>query len=206
MGEYVDLTRIIEDDQPVYPGDDKTLLRRTRNLDKDGFNNHRLEISMHSGTHIDGPMHLTDSKQHIDQIPLERFIGVGVLLDVTGEVEINLREEYESRVPQESVVLFRTGRDTLFGSEDYFLKNPYLSRELVDLLIEKKVKLVGFDSSSPDRYPYDTHRSFFEHGILIVENLMGLGKLPKDNLFEVIALPLKIHADSSPARVIAKIG
>lgn len=55
MPKFIDLTRIIEDGMAVYPGDDETILRQSRQLDKDGYNNHRLEISMHSGTHIDGP-------------------------------------------------------------------------------------------------------------------------------------------------------
>ena len=50
MKKLIDLTHIIEDKLPVYPGDDETRLYQTKHLEIDKYNNHRLEISMHSGT------------------------------------------------------------------------------------------------------------------------------------------------------------
>jgi kynurenine formamidase len=205
MKRYIDLTRTIVDEQAVYPGDDATSLKRSRNLSVDGFNNHRLHISMHSGTHIDGPMHMSNSSLYIDQMPLEKFVGSGVLLDVRGHSEILLREEYVDRIAERSIVLFWTGRDEIFGNREYFVENPCITEEFAKLLVEKKVKAVGFDSSSPDRYPYPVHGIFFSNGVLIIENLTNLASLQGVVNFEVLTLPLKIHADSSIARVIAAV-
>jgi len=202
---FVDLTRVVEDHQPVYPGDDLTRLSRSRVLNEDGYNNHRLEISMHSGTHIDGPMHLTQSDLYIDQIEIDRLIGNGVLLDVRGEMEITMKSQYEDVVSEDSIVLFWTGRDFLFGSEDYFLNNPYLTSELAEFLVKRKTRMVGFDSSSPDRYPYDIHRILFKGGCLIAENLTCLEKLSDSKDLEIFAIPLKTHADSSIARIFAAV-
>ena len=204
MKRYIDLTRTIVDEQAVYPGDDATSLKRSRNLSIDGFNNHRLQISMHSGTHIDGPMHMSDSPLYIDQMPLEKFVGSGVLLDVRGQNEILLKEEYVDRIAERSIVLFWTGRDEIFGNSEYFVENPFIE-DFAKLLVEKKVKAVGFDSSSPDRYPYPVHGILFSNGVLIIENLTNLASLQGVVNFEVLALPLKIHADSSIARVIAAV-
>ncbi|MEQ8159478.1 MAG: cyclase family protein, partial [Mesotoga sp.] len=189
----------------VYPGDDATSLKRSRNLSIDGFNNHRLQISMHSGTHIDGPMHMSDSPLYIDQMPLEKFVGSGVLLDVRGQNEILLKEEYVDRIAERSIVLFWTGRDEIFGNREYFVENPFITEDFAKLLVEKKVKAVGFDSSSPDRYPYPVHGILFSNGVLIIENLTNLASLQGVVNFEVLTLPLKIHADSSIARVIAAV-
>lgn len=205
MKRYIDLTRTIVDEQAVYPGDDATSLKRSRNLSIDGFNNHRLQISMHSGTHIDGPMHMSDSPLYIDQMPLEKFAGSGVLLDVRGQNEILLKEEYVDRIAERSIVLFWTGRDEIFGNREYFVENPFITEDFAKLLVEKKVKAVGFDSSSPDRYPYPVHGILFSNGVLIIENLTNLASLQGVVNFEVLALPLKIHADSSIARVIAAV-
>ncbi|HPI18504.1 MAG: cyclase family protein [Thermotogaceae bacterium] len=205
MKRYIDLTRTIVDEQAVYPGDDATSLKRSRNLSIDGFNNHRLQISMHSGTHIDGPMHMSDSPLYIDQMPLEKFVGSGVLLDVRGQNEILLKEEYVDRIAERSIVLFWTGRDEIFGNREYFVENPFITEDFAKLLVEKKVKAVGFDSSSPDRYPYPVHGILFSNGVLIIENLTNLASLQGVVNFEVLTLPLKIHADSSIARVIAAV-
>ena len=51
----------------------------------------------------------------------------------------------------------------------------------------------------------NTHKLLFDNGIYIIENLMNLDKLLGIKKFEVIALPLKIKADSSIARVVAKV-
>ena len=65
--------------------------------------------------------------------------------------------------------------------------------------------MVCIDSPSPDRRPFEIHKLLLENNVLIAENLTNLDKLMSANNFEVIALPLKIHADSSPARIIARI-
>ena len=203
MEKFFDLSRAIEHGQAVYPGDEETELIRSRHLAKDGFNNHRLRISMHSGTHIDGPMHLTESGTYIDEIDIGSFIGKGILLDVRGETEIRMKSEYEKEVPLEAIVLFWTGRDLFFGSEDYFVNNPYLTMELAEFLVKRRTRLVGFDSSSPDRYPFDIHRILFNGGCLIAENLTGFERIANYEHIKVFAIPLKIHADSSVARVFA---
>jgi kynurenine formamidase len=44
-----------------------------------------------------------------------------------------------------------------------------------------------------------------KNNVLIAENLTGMEKLLSVKKFEIIALPLRIHADSSPARIVARI-
>ncbi len=56
---------------------------------------------------------------------------------------------------------------------------------------------------SPDRPPHEIHTLLLENDVLIAENLCNLDQLLPAKAFEIIALPLRIHADSSPARIIA---
>lgn len=58
--KYIELSRLIQDGLPGYPGDTVTELKPHKTLQRDHYNNHQLNINMHAGTHIDGPMHLTD--------------------------------------------------------------------------------------------------------------------------------------------------
>lgn len=205
MEKIIDLTHLISHCMPVYPGDEQTKLYQTQFLQTDKFNNHRLEISMHSGTHIDSPMHLTGREEYIYQFPLENFIGIGCIIDVRNEPLIKLKEEYREKITENSIVLFYTGFGSLFGTDKYFEQNPVIDMELVELLVEKKVKLVGIDSPSPDKYPFEVHKKLFDNNVLILENLTNLGQLISIKNFEVIAFPLKIKADSSILRVVARI-
>ena len=80
MSKFIDLSQDIIDNMVVHPYDDKVKLYQDKYLKEDKYNNFRLEIGMHSGTHIDTPMHLTNRKTYINEIPLEKFAGKGCCL------------------------------------------------------------------------------------------------------------------------------
>jgi len=61
--------------------------------------------------------------------------------------------------------------------------------------------MLGIDLMSPDNPPYTIHKLLLSAGILIAENLANLDELTGIKNFEVFAFPLKINADSSPARI-----
>lgn len=201
----IDLTHIIEDGLSVYPGDTETVLQHSKHLQKDYFNNHQLTINMHAGTHIDGPMHLTDSKLYLNEFSLNNFIGEGCLIDATKQAVVQYREEYEHLIKQNQIVILYTGHSRYFGQTNYFTDYPVLTEDLAELLMRKQIKMLGLDTPSPDKYPFDIHKLLFKHHILIAENLTNLEKLLNVPSFEIIALPLHIKADSSIARVIARV-
>lgn len=201
----IDLTHTIMAGMPVYPGDEETRLEHSRQFGKDGYNNHQLSINMHAGTHIDGPMHLLDVEKYISEISAESFVGEGVLLDVSGAAAVDYRDEYEEVIKESKIVILHTGHGERYGRPEYFTDYPVLTADFVQLLIRKKVKMVGLDTPSPDHYPFDSHKCLFRNQIFIIENLNNVNRLLGVKAFEIIALPLRIQADSSMARVIARV-
>ena len=149
-------------------------------------------------------MHLTESKKYLDEIHLEQCIGMGCILNAVGKKNILLTTEYELLVQPQSIVLLYTGLSRFFGQKEYFNDYPIVSRELAQLFVTRQVKMICIDSPSPDRHPFEIHKLLLENNILIAENLTNFDKFLSVNKFEVIALPLKIHADSAPARIIAR--
>lgn len=204
MERFIDLSHTVEDSLPVYPGDLKTLLTQCKYLSIHGNNDHRLEICMHSGTHIDTPMHLTESTVYVSDIPLEHFVGNGCFLDVRGKAVITYEPEYEHKVQPEDIVILYTGHDKKFRNSDYFKDYPVIDQSLAEFFIRKQVKIVGLDTPSPDKYPFNVHRMLLSNNILIMENLGHLHKLLNVDQFEVMAFPLKIKADASILRVVAR--
>ncbi|KRE47121.1 cyclase family protein [Paenibacillus sp. Soil522] len=201
----IDLTHLIHSGMPVYPGDAGTVLEQSKQMSQDGYNNHQLSINMHAGTHIDGPMHLLDIQQYISEFSVEKFVGDGVLLDVYGISVIDYKEEYEQLIKAEQIVILYTGHAELYGQPAYFTDYPVLTAEFVDLLIRKRVKMIGLDTPSPDKDPFDIHKRLFVNQIFIIENLKNVKRLLDIDAFEIIALPLHIRSDSSVARVIARV-
>ena len=151
MNKIIDLSQPIEDTMPVYPKDLKTNLAQIKYLNRDKYNNHRLEISMHSGTHIDSQMHLTDFKHYISELPLEPFIAEGCVLDVRDQLKIGYKDEYDTLIKENSIVLFYTGYDVYYGFKEYYENHPHIDIELCKLLIAKNIKMVGMDTPSQEK-------------------------------------------------------
>lgn len=201
----IDLTNEITDKMPVFPGDSATKFNQVKTLANDSYNNYELKINMHAGTHIDGPMHLTDSQSYLNDFSLDKFIGDGCLLDVSAQRKIiHYEKEYEQIIQGKEIVLFFTGHGKNYGEPNYFSEYPVLSLEIAELIVRNKVKMIGLDTPSPDKYPFDVHKYLFKHGVLIIENLNRVDQLLKYKSFEIVALPLNIKADSSIARVVAR--
>ncbi|MCX6238914.1 MAG: cyclase family protein [Bacteroidia bacterium] len=203
--KLIDLTHTIQPNIPVFPGDDPVQLEQIRTLERDGFNNFRLSTGMHVGTHIDGPMHMTSDTKMMAELPLEMFAGKGVLIDVRGEQKIEFRESFRTMIQSGDIVLFYSGSDTIFGTPQYFTDYPDITEELALFLADQRVKIIGLDWVSPDHEPYPIHDILFKNNILILENLTNLGQLLHATYFEVFAFPLKIKADSSIVRVVARV-
>ena len=201
----IDLSHPIIDRMQVYPGDEPVQLEKINDFVRDGFNNFRFTSGMHAGTHIDGLMHMTKSDSFFDELPLERFIGSGCLLNAVGMKIVSCTPEFASTIVPESIVLIYTGFGKQFGSEEYYREHPVITMELAQFLVEQRIKMICFDSPSPDKHPHNIHTYLLKNSVLIAENLTGMEKLLTVKKFEIIAFPLRIHADSSPARIVARI-
>ncbi|MDK8179604.1 cyclase family protein [Paenibacillus sp. UMB4589-SE434] len=202
--KLIDLTHVLQHQVPVYPGDSEMELVQTKYLSRDGYCNHQLTMNMHTGTHIDGPMHLIESDLYLSDFPLDSFVGKGTLLDVSGMNRIEYKEEYEHLIGEGTILILYTGFSVYFGQEKYFTEHPIITKEFAELVVRKKIKLIGMDTPSPDRYPFETHKLWFDNQVLIAENLTNVDRLLDVSSFEIIALPLLIKADSSAARIIAR--
>lgn len=204
MARYIDLTQGIETGMPVFPGDRETNLVQTKILARDGHNNHRLEIGMHTGTHIDVPLHMFASDQYVSDYPPQFFVGPGCLLDVRNQQDIFWRPEYQHLIQPDSIVLLCSGHDRFYGSKEYFSDHPRVSQGFARRLVQMKVKMLGIDWPSPDRYPFPVHKMLLAEQVFLLENLTNLHQLPPYG-FEVFAFPLKIRADGALVRAVARV-
>lgn len=200
--KIIDLTHTISNSMPVHKYDEPPKIEKIRNLEKDKYNDYRLISGMHVGTHIDGPEHLTNSNILISQIPIDKFIGRGFLIDARNKkIDKSLLRDLSDE--ENLIVLILTGFDKKFGTQKYFDEHPVVEADFAQELVNRKIKMIGIDFFSPDKYPFEVHKIFFENNILIIENLTNLDKLVEVKNFEIIALPIKIDADSALARVVA---
>lgn len=203
--KLIDLSRDIFNNMPVYPGDACVKVCHTHKFSQDSYNNHWLETGMHVGTHVDGTMHLTDVCEYICDYPLERFYGSACLIHTFGKSVLEAENSHLKTIKDKRIVLIHTGMDRFYGQDIYYSNHPVLDLSFCRMLVNQGVKLVGMDSPSPDKFPYEMHKYLLGNGVLLLENLTNLDKIPSGSDFELMAFPLKIRADSCMVRAVAKI-
>jgi kynurenine formamidase len=177
-----------------------------------------VSIATHIGTHMDAPAHAFAGAKTIDQIALDDVCGTGVIVHVDAKPgePISLADVQRGGVPIQTgdIVFLDTGFAKFAATNDerYHL-NPYLTQDLADHLVEKKVKVLGLDcitvdmpvSVRPPDFAYPIHRTLLGNGVLIVENLGDLSSLAGKRV-QIWAFPLKITgSDAAHCRVVAQV-
>ncbi|UCD77829.1 MAG: cyclase family protein [Desulfobacterales bacterium] len=224
--KIIDLSHTIHNDIQIYPGDPVPSIKQGLIHEKDYCHVDVLTLGSHTGTHIDAPFHFLKKGKKIDEFPVQRFVGDGVLIDVSGKSDRDLiepadLEPYEKEIAEGDFVIFRTGRDKYFGTPRYYF-HPYLSAEGAKLLLKMGVSLVGIDAMNidptytgdadsdplardlPDEedYGYPVHDILLGNDILIVENLCNLDKIRQvKGVYSFLPLKLK-DSDGSPIRAV----
>jgi kynurenine formamidase len=207
--KIIDLSHELTSGMPVHPFDNSPVVRKTKEFTQDHYTDHELITGMHVGTHIDGPLHMLETGKNISELPLDYCVGRGVLIDARNKfLDRTLLDTLNTnniRISHETIVLILTGHDKTWGTRNYFNSYPVMGKDFAQGLVDMGVHMIGLDTPSPDpmRFPFANHKSLLSHNVFIIENLTKLELLVGVKNFIIVALPLKITTDSSPARVIA---
>jgi arylformamidase len=163
-------------------------------------------MSAHTGTHADGPFHVSETGPRIGFAPIDAYVGPAVVADARGREMLDeaLVAGVLSRHPAPERVLFRTGAWT---DPDVFpTAFPAFTPGAARLLADAGVRLVGTDAPSMDPFTskdLPAHHVFGGAEVAILENL-ALDHVP-DGEYELMALPLRLEeADASPVRAVLR--
>src|ERR687890_629827 len=135
---------------PFYPGDPEPRFCAATTIARDGVNVMHLDIGSHSGTHCDAPFHFLEDGSRLDELPLERFLGPGVVVDCTGLGSRGLigwerLAPHAERFAPGTIVLLRTGWDAHRDTEMFFA-HPFLDGDACRRIVEHGVRTVGIDA------------------------------------------------------------
>lgn len=218
MKDYIELSHIIENGSGAYPGLPQPVIgayldheaSRARYGGKAEFYLGRIETVTNIGTYIDSPFHRFRDGLDLSAVDLSRVADLpGIVLSGDAENRRALSFSVDTNKLSGRAVLVRTGHDRLWGTDAYAQNSPFLSTGFVDLLIEAGAALVGVDflnvddTTDPAR---PAHTKLLGAGVLIVENLTSLSRLPAEGFF-FSAVPLRIAGGASfPVRAFARSG
>ena len=212
MPRLIDLSHTLEHGQLNFPFDPKIAVLVHNTVASIGYNITQISMATHQGTHLDVPFHFYDDGKTIDQMPLDRFFGPAVLVDLAPGSSLpaktpitrEMLEPHAAAFQQEAKVIYRTGWDRTFGTPECFSDFPSLTLEAAQWIAERRIGLLGMDTLTPSTDWKEVHLTLLQRGveIVIVEGLTHLEQLPER--FTFAGFPLNIKGrDGSPIRAVA---
>lgn len=164
----------------------------------------KITTSLHTGTHVDAPFHFDDEGKTIDQLPIDTFIGVARVVDISHQEIISKTDLKSINFNKIDQLLLKTSLPNI--PERFPDKIPKLTSDIASFLRKKGIKLLGIDLPSVDPITSKqlyTHHALHREGIHILENIM-LDEI-NEGMYELIALPLPIiGGDASPVRAVIR--
>ncbi len=212
MSRIIDLSYPLEDSMLVYPNNERPTFSWKARANSEGYNLTRMTMIVHTGTHVDSPMHFLAGGDPIDEMPLDCFYGEARLFRVKsgpnskefGPDDLSPSLEL---LEDGAIFIVDTGVHRHAHTAEYNSLYPWPSTELIELLLNKKIRCYMTDATavdpvgSPDS---PVHKALFKGGVPIVENLANLSELPDKESFVVSAAPLKLAGrEGSPCRAFA---
>ena len=189
----------------VFPGDTPPRREVLQDLERgDHLTLSTLHATVHLGAHLDAPNHYDPGAGGADTIPLERCLGPCQVIqarEVPGEL---LGPDDLADEPAAERILVKTG--SFPDPEQWCETYTGLSPDLLNLLADAGVTLVGIDTPSVDpstAKQLHAHQCCRERDLTILEGLV-LDDVPPGH-YELIALPLPLEGfDASPVRAILR--
>ncbi len=210
----VDLSQPLRTGQPIFPGDAEVVITPRGTHDTTGFASNDIRMGSHDGTHMDAGYHFFAAGMRLDEYPVDRFVGEGVVIDLRGApadspVDVDTFAaalEAAGGVGAGDFAILWFGWDEHYGGE-LMWKNPYLAPGAAALLVEAGVTLIGTDTtnvdSSTDLSTLPIHNLILGRDILIVESLCNLERVGAGRAtFAFLPLPIA-GADGAPTRAVA---
>jgi len=165
-----------------------------------------------SGTYLETGLHMKRGRPAVIDIPVESLLDRDALVvKIDGKEHARdciTREELIAACPDDirpgDCVLLCVGRDGKWRDADFVTDSPYILRDAMDWLIDRRPFLVGADWPRLDSWqrPQKFFPRFFDQGILLLAPLVNLRKITRPRV-KLTVLPLKVEESAAaPARAV----
>jgi arylformamidase len=193
--EIFDVSVPLREGMVTYPGDPQVHIERAASIaGGDVVNLTRIDFGLHSGTHVDAPVHFIEDAAGVDAIPLDALVGPCEVVEAQ-----DLSPASVTAAPVAERILFKTPNSALWARDEFVDDFARLDGDAARLLVERGTRLVGVDYLSVG--DEDAHHALLEAGVVPVEGLDLRGIEPGS--YELVCLPLRVvGADGAPARAV----
>ncbi|GAB7016824.1 cyclase family protein [Methanogenium cariaci] len=206
MKQHIDISLPLGLNIPIWPNSEGITVIRTQNLDNgDPSNNSRIIADVHTGTHIDAPLHYIKEGKSVDEINTDVLIGPTFVAEFPNQAIVTKKDLEMANIPENTErLLIKTQNSQLLTKGDKFTENFVgLSSDAAQWVVNKEIRLIGIDYLSIQPYSgfHKTHEILLKEDIVIVEGLNLTDVMT--GIYQLICLPIKIEgAEGAPARAI----
>lgn len=165
-----------------------------------------IHMDLHTGTHIDSPLHRIKGGISIDKLPLEAMMGPVFVAFLPKAKVITSKELGKLKLPKDvSRLLFKTANSNFWKNKEKKFQKKFvgLAPDAAIWLAKKKIRLIGNDYLSVaqfDKQP-EVHKILLESKIILLEGLNLSGVKP--GVYQLVCLPLKlINTEAAPVRAL----
>jgi kynurenine formamidase len=160
--KIVDLSHLMNVHTPGWVGYAGNKMYYAQNLQTKMIVAQRIDTALHVGTHIDGAMHGTDGMGDMASYPLDYLVGPGAVVDVSADIDDwavitpEMIERQPVEVKEGDILILHTGWHRYWEGRPqqdlvrYFCMHPGGGIELLNWMLEKKIKWFGVDCGSGD--------------------------------------------------------
>lgn len=201
MKTWLDISQPLDQNIAVWPGDTPFTYKINWSKEESGsVNVGQIQMSTHTGTHIDAPFHFDNDGKKVIDLDLDLYIGRARVVHLPVPSSIGIEGLSHMDLKGVTRLIIRT--DAWKDRRTFPSSIPPIEPELAPFLSEMGVRLIGLDLPSVD--PIDSrellaHHELTQYGIHILEGLVLDDVLPGE--YELTALPLPLaEADGSPVR------
>jgi arylformamidase len=206
--DWIDVSVPLRTGMVHWPDNPPVLIEQVQGIERGNVANvSRLSLGVHTGTHMDAPIHFLRTGKGIDTMPLSATIGLARVIEIRDPESIKPEELRPHGIKRGERVLFKTRNSARCWHTDDFVEDfVYISQEAARYLAAQEVQTVGVDYLSVGGFFKDsveTHHALLEAGIWIIEGLNLSNVVP--GIYDLICLPLKIEgSDGAPSRAILR--
>lgn len=198
-----DISMTIHEGMQVYKNKEskKPKIAVVQDFDTSPARESRIDLDVHTGTHVDSPLHMLPEGGTMEVLSLETLVGEARVLDLSHVEDGVTAADLEKFNVQAGEFLLLKTRNS--ASEEFDFEFIFLKEDGAKYLAEKRVRGVGIDGLGIERSQpgHPTHKTLFHSDVVIIEGLR-LQEVPEGTYF-MVAAPIKLmETEAAPARVL----
>ncbi|HEX8949452.1 MAG TPA: cyclase family protein [Dissulfurispiraceae bacterium] len=205
--QWIDISVPLKQGMICWPGDPPFRIERDADMDRgDEATVSRISAGVHSGTHVDAPLHFILSGESIEKIPPAATIGPARVIEIHDPESIKVEELEGHRILAGERILFKTRNSALWRQGRFQEEFVHITPDSARYLAGREVMTVGVDYLSVSGYrrnEAEVHRILLDGNVRIIEGL-DLSDV-REGCYDLVCLPLRIEGcEAAPARAVLR--